>query len=99
MTDKETMTIEVAYALPDQQTLIAVDVPRNTTLEQAIILSGICSRYPEIDLTETAVGIFGTLSTLDTVLKSGDRVEIYRPLQVDPKEARRRRAQTENKKR
>ena len=98
MADTETITIEVAYALPDRQTLIAFDAPHNITLEHAVELSGIRFHYPEIDLTEMAVGIFGIPSTLDALLKSGDRVEIYRPLQIDPKEARRQRAQAESKK-
>ena len=94
----EMIAVEVVYALPEQQTLITLDVPNNTTLEQAINLSGIRSRYPEIDLTTMAVGIFGTLSTPDAVLNAGDRVEIYRPLQIDPKQARRQRAQAEGRK-
>lgn len=84
--------IEVAYALPDRQTLIALKVPSNTTLQQAILLSGICQQHPEIDLDNTVVGIFSTIASLQTALKAGDRVEIYRPLQIDPKQARRQRA-------
>ena len=97
MAEADTIKVEVAFALPERQTLISVEVGRNTTLKQAIDLSGICADYPEINLARNAVGIFGKLSTLDTTLKAGDRVEIYRPLQIDPKEARRQRAQAEKK--
>jgi putative ubiquitin-RnfH superfamily antitoxin RatB of RatAB toxin-antitoxin module len=88
----ELITVEVAYATPEQQQIIALDVPANTTVETAIRLSGLLTSFPEINLSATAVGIFGKVSELNQVLKTGDRVEIYRPLLHDPKEARRQRA-------
>jgi putative ubiquitin-RnfH superfamily antitoxin RatB of RatAB toxin-antitoxin module len=63
-----------------------------TTVEAAIIASGLLARFPDISLSTNAVGIFGKVCELSQVLKAGDRVEIYRPLVHDPKEARRQRA-------
>lgn len=84
--------VEVAYALPEQQLIIALRVPPETTAEQAITTSGILQKFPEIDLTSNKIGIFGKLVKLSTVLHEKDRVEIYRPLIADPKEVRRQRA-------
>lgn len=86
----ELITIEVAYATPEQQVLLALSVPENTTVADAIDASGLLTRFPEIELS--AVGIFGKICTVQQLLKAGDRVEIYRPLCNDPKEARRQRA-------
>lgn len=84
--------VEVAYALPKQQVVLPLKVAEGTTAEQAIRVSGILARYPEIDLAENKIGIFGKLGKLDAVLREHDRVEIYRPLIADPKEIRRQRA-------
>jgi putative ubiquitin-RnfH superfamily antitoxin RatB of RatAB toxin-antitoxin module len=85
--------VEVAFALPEEQAILVVNVPVGTTVEQAIQLSGILERFPEIDIETNKVGIFGKLTKLNTELKEGDRVEIYRPLIADPKEVRRKRAE------
>ena len=90
--DLRRFRVEVAYARPDHQVIIALEVPEGTTIEGAIELSGICDEFPEIDLTRNKVGIFGRLQKLHTVLRERDRVEIYRPLIADPKEVRRQRA-------
>lgn len=87
-----TLRVEVAFATPERQPVLEVRVTAGTTVEQAIRLSGILGRCPEIDLAKNAVGIFGERARLDDVVQDGDRVEIYRPLIADPKEARRRRA-------
>ena len=87
------LTIEVCYALPHGQALIEVQLPQGATLQQAIDASGILARHPGIDLTKQKVGIFGKLKPLDAVLTDHDRVEIYRPLIVDPKLARQRRVE------
>jgi hypothetical protein len=87
------MKVEVVYALPDKQSLLSLEVPAGTTVEQAIRQSGILSMYPDIDLANNKVGIFSKPTTLDTELREFDRVEIYRPLIADPKEIRRRKAQ------
>ncbi|MDH5360004.1 MAG: RnfH family protein [Gammaproteobacteria bacterium] len=85
--------IEVAYALPQEQVLLSLEVDEGTTLEQAVVLSGILQQFPDIELGKTnKVGIFGKLGKLDTVLREKDRVEIYRPLIADPKAVRKKRA-------
>jgi putative ubiquitin-RnfH superfamily antitoxin RatB of RatAB toxin-antitoxin module len=92
------MKVEVVYAKPEEQALVMLDVAPGSTVIAAIQLSGLLERYPEIDLASIAVGIFGELTILQTELREGDRVEIYRPLQVDPKDARVRRARKPTKK-
>ena len=91
------LSIEVCYALANEQALIAVDLPEGATLQQAIEASGILRRYPQIDLGMQKVGVFGKLKPLDTVLADHDRVEIYRPLLVDPKLSRQRRVEKTRK--
>ena len=86
------MRIEVAYAKPEEQVILSLEADSGITLEKAILLSGILQRFPEIDLVVNKVGIFGKVCKLDQVLRENDRVEIYRPLIADPKEARRQRA-------
>lgn len=84
--------IEVVYALPEKQVVRQMNLPEGTTVEQAVKLSGILPRFPEIDLLKNKLGIYGKLVPPTTVLRDRDRIEIYRPLRVDPKEARRKRA-------
>lgn len=86
------MRIEVAYALPDRQRLITLDVAEPITVREAIEQSGIEQFFADIDLTIQQVGVFGQLASLDDPLHEGDRVEIYRPLIADPKTMRRERA-------
>lgn len=86
------MRAQVAYALPDEQVVIEIELPAGATVGDAIRASGILGRFPQIDLAHVAVGIFGERAALADVVTEGDRVEIYRPLLADPKEARRRRA-------
>jgi len=89
--------IEVCYGLRDRQTLQKLTVPAGTTIEQAIELSEINSQFPDLNLKAGQVGIFSQKKPLDTVLRAGDRVEIYRPLIADPKEVRRQRAALKKK--
>jgi putative ubiquitin-RnfH superfamily antitoxin RatB of RatAB toxin-antitoxin module len=96
----ELMTVEVAYALPARQQLTELQVPRGTTAFEAVKLSGIIEQFPEIDVENAKMGIFGQAlgtkglnSPKEHVLQPMDRVEIYRPLIVDPKEVRKRRAE------
>ncbi|HLD84489.1 MAG TPA: RnfH family protein [Coxiellaceae bacterium] len=84
--------ITVAFAKPDQQIEIPLSVEENCTVALAIARSKICERFPDINLQTILVGIFGKRVKLDAPLKAGDRIEIYRPLIIDPKEARRLRA-------
>jgi uncharacterized protein len=86
------INIEMVYALPHEQALLKLQVPQGTTVEDAVKISGILERYPEIDLAKNKMGIYGKLSRADAVLRDKDRVEIYRPLIADPKEVRRQRA-------
>lgn len=86
------LNIEVAYATPEQQVLIALSVPDDATIEQAILASKLLDQFTEINLHKNAVGVFGKECSLNHSLADGDRVEIYRPLLHDPKEARRQRA-------
>ncbi|MCE1242808.1 RnfH family protein [Oryzomicrobium sp.] len=86
------MKIEVVYALPGHQELVALDLPEGATAQQAIEASGLLAKCPEIDLASNKVGVFAKLVRLDTPLRDRDRVEIYRPLIADPKEVRKRRA-------
>lgn len=80
--------IEVAYATPTKQLIIPLQVPVKTTVETAIKLSSILLQFPEINLATVKVGIFSKIVDLNTELNEGDRVEIYRPLTIDPNEAR-----------
>lgn len=84
--------VEVAYALPEEQVIIPVQISSGGTVKDAIEASGVMELYPEIDLAKNKVGVFSKLSKLEHPLKQGDRVEIYRPLLIDPKEVRRQRA-------
>lgn len=95
MADVETITIEVAYGLPQEQALLTLVVPAGTTVREALRLSRLAGRYPAIDPEHAPLGIFGKLLKEPDrhVLKAGDRVEIYRPLLIDPREARRLRAE------
>ena len=85
------LRVEVAYAAREKQVLIALEVPPGTTVREAIARSGITARIREIVIAPERVGIFGKLVELDALVCDGNRVEIYRPLLIDPKEARRRR--------
>ncbi len=90
--DAKLIEVEVAYAKPEEQVIITIKVPQGTTLEHAVDLSELLMRYPEIGYSELKVGILGVACKPDQTVKQGDRVEIYRYLIHDPKEARRQRA-------
>ena len=87
------LRVELVYALRDRQVLLRFEVEGGTTARQAVERSGILQRFPEIDLARAGLGIFGRVVSPDTPLRDGDRVEIYRPLIVEPKQGRRERAQ------
>jgi putative ubiquitin-RnfH superfamily antitoxin RatB of RatAB toxin-antitoxin module len=84
--------VQICYATPTEQVLQDLTVPAGTTVQAAILRSGILRNDSGIDLTVSRVGIYGKLKPLDTVLRDRDRVEIYRPLVADPKDSRRQRA-------
>ena len=86
------LKVEVCYALPQEQTLLQLEVEAESTIEEVIRQSGILELHSEIDLAESKVGVFSKLAKLSDTLHQGDRVEIYRPLLIDPKEVRKQRA-------
>lgn len=85
------MNVGVCYALVDRQIWLKLEVPEESTIADAIALSGLLNQYPEIDLENQKVGVFGKIAKLDTVVKEGDRVEIYRKITADPAQVQRRR--------
>ncbi|NBS16941.1 MAG: RnfH family protein [Gammaproteobacteria bacterium] len=89
--DDRLIEVEVAYARPERQVIVRIKMTTPATIEQAIKASGILDQFPEIDPL-IGVGLFGHQLPLETQLQGGDRVEIYRPLMIDPREARRARA-------
>src|SRR5690606_14932463 len=100
VSEAKLILVEVAYARPDKQKIIALSVAPGTTALQAAQASGIVEEFPEIDLASAKMGLFGKhfgtrgLKPADEyILRAHDRVEIYRPLIADPKEVRRRRAE------
>jgi putative ubiquitin-RnfH superfamily antitoxin RatB of RatAB toxin-antitoxin module len=93
--DSSIISVEVAYALPDRQKLLRLQVPSNTTVRQAALGSGMAAFFPGLDLSSCPLGIFGKAVSQphERVLLEGERVEIYRPLLADPKEVRKQRAE------
>lgn len=86
------LSIEVVFATPDRQESVSLDVEPGTTLGEAIERSRVQKLFPEVDLGACSTGIWNRVQPRETVLKDGDRIEIYRPLEIDPKERRRQRA-------
>jgi len=88
------MEVEIAYARPDKQRIVTVQVPDDATMLEAVKQSGITELFPEIDLETVDMGIFGKVvkKPAEHQLREGDRVELYRPLKIDPKQARLNRA-------
>ncbi|AXH64657.1 RnfH family protein [Providencia huaxiensis] len=87
------LNIEVTYALPEKQFLLSVKVKEGSTIEEAILASGILALRDDIDLKKNKIGIYSRPAKLTDLVQDGDRVEIYRPLIADPKELRRKRAE------
>ncbi|WP_344937045.1 RnfH family protein [Zhongshania borealis] len=94
MDDNKTIHVEVAYALPDKQRIVALELPAGSSVRDAAMQSGLDKQFVELDLRNVDLGVFGKgVSKPDEqMLKNGDRVEIYRPLIADPKEVRKQRA-------
>lgn len=86
------MHVEVVYALPEQQHRVHLELEKGATVGEALEAVRRLPPFDSLPLESVEVGVFGRVAGRDTLLGPGDRVEIYRPLQVDPKEARRRRA-------
>ena len=86
------LEIEIVYGLVDRQVLKGMTVAEGTTVREAALQSGLEVEFLELDLQRAPLGIFGKVVKDETVLRDGDRIEVYRPLLIDPKEARRKRA-------
>tara|TARA_R110002050_G_scaffold71891_3_gene154703 strand:- start:89531 stop:89863 length:333 start_codon:yes stop_codon:yes gene_type:complete len=94
----EMITVEVAYALPEEQVILSLEVATDCTVEEAIKRSGILEAFPQIDLSTDKAGIFGKMCKLNASLRNKDRIEIYRKLIADPKESRRQQAEMQKNK-
>ena len=92
MVSAEYLEVQVIYAMPEDAIIMPVQIQRGSTVRMAIEKSRILEKIPEINLENNKIGIFSKTTDLETVLTDGDRIEIYRPLKADPKEARRSRA-------
>ncbi|MGH1538446.1 MAG: RnfH family protein [Gammaproteobacteria bacterium] len=90
------IVVEIAYISAEHQEVLSVKMPENCTVEDAINASGILKKCSEIDLAKCSVGIYGKVVKNSQILKDLDRVEIYRPLIIDPMHARRKRAQLQS---
>ena len=91
MAIEKKIKVEVAYATREHQKILTVEMLNGSTIKQAIQISGILELFPEIDLMSIKVGIFSIQKQLSDIVNEGERIEIYRPLLIDPKEARRKR--------
>ncbi len=89
----ERIAVEVAYALPARQKIVRLTLAAGSNALQAVQASGLAAEFADIDMANLKLGIFSKAIKADTVLREGDRVEIYRPLQADPKAVRRQRAE------
>lgn len=92
MTARDSIRVEVAYATPDAQVVLELRVQRGTTVEQVVEAAGLYRRFPHGNLSSSDVGVWGNIVDRGTTVRDGDRVELYRPLLMDPREARRLRA-------
>lgn len=92
--NKSTIHVEVAYALPDKQRIVALELVVGSSVRAAAMQSGLDKQFPELDLAAVDLGVFGKMVSKpdEQALKDGERVEIYRPLIADPKEVRKQRA-------
>lgn len=91
MVESKKIKVEVAYATPEQQKIFVLEVEQGVSIETVIDRSGVLEEFPDIDLMTQKVGVFGKLRKLTDEVCEGDRVEIYRGLLIDPKEARMKR--------
>lgn len=96
MDTNKTITVEVVYAKPEVQRVMVVEIKQGSSMEMAIQASGVLAIFPEIDLTKHKIGVFSKSRLLSDTVDAGDRIEIYRPLTIDPMEARRIKAKQTN---
>lgn len=95
MVVKEQIEVEVAYAKPEEQLIVKIAGEKGMDIKSAIMRSKIIERFPEIDMENAKVGIYGKVVPMDHILCTGDRIEIYRELIADPKAARKKKAAAE----
>ncbi len=86
------MRVEVVFALAERQELLVVEVPDGSTVGEAIENSRLARQFPEIDMGELQAGVWGKPVERDHIVREGDRVELYRSLEMDPRDARRLKA-------
>jgi len=89
------LSIEVVLATPERQVLLTVNVEAGASVADVVVSSGIESHFPGLAVADMTVGIWGKPVSRDSAVNAGDRVELYRPLEIDPREARRQRARAE----
>lgn len=94
MPDASQITVSVVYAGSERVFSAELSLPKGATVAEAIERSGIREARNDMEIREDRLGVFGRKASPETMLRDGDRVEIYRPLKIDPKEARRRRARS-----
>lgn len=94
MPDASHLTVSVVYAEPERVFTAELSLPVGATVIDAIERSGIRAGRPGIEIREDRLGVFARKTSFDTELRDGDRVEIYRALRIDPREARRKRARS-----
>lgn len=91
MGERQMLKCEVAYARPDRQFVVTVELGEGATARDALLASGLIEACVEVDPATAVYGVFGRVVRSDHVLHDGDRLEIYRPLREDPRAARRAR--------
>ncbi len=87
--DPQVLELEVVYATLERQTVVRLTLPSPVTAREAVVQSGLQARHPGIALDQLPLGVFGEVVPPERLLQDGDRVELYRPLAIDPREARR----------
>lgn len=92
------MRATVVYCAPDRQWIVDVEVPAGSTLRDAVVASGLPAHVPQLDVAALGLGVFNHLRDPDEPVREGDRIEVYRPLAIDPKQARRIRAEIRRRK-
>ena len=85
--------VEVVFALPERQVLVEVTLEEGATIADAISAAGLAERFPDEQIDALPTGVWGRPAERDRSVQAGDRVEIYRPLEIDPREARRQLAE------
>lgn len=89
---RATFEVEIAFALPDEQFVVKTTVEKGASVAEALRASGIAELVPDFDFDTATVGVWGQVVPRDRLVRDGDRIEVYRPLERDPMEARRQRA-------